>query len=114
MAKTTMREVLAEARVIYERTMHGAAGCCGDLDHALEYIDGSVGELIQEMVNLQVAASLDRQKTRVGLSGWGDVVMFCERCGDTFATKLQTKTLEELNELAQKHKCEGGLPNGGE
>lgn len=56
----TMKEVLATAREIYFRTMCGGAGCCGDFDGALEYIDGAVGEMIQEMINLAVAADIER------------------------------------------------------
>lgn len=60
MSNITMREVLDTAREIYEKTMCSGAGCCGDIEGALEYIDGAVGEVIQEMVNIAVAGSIER------------------------------------------------------
>lgn len=42
---------------------------------------------------------------RIGLNGWGDVVLYCEKCKDTFEDKLQTKTLKEVNDLAEAHEC---------
>jgi hypothetical protein len=42
----------------------------------------------------------------VGLNGWGDVVLYCDGCKETFANKVQTKTLKEINDLAENHKCD--------
>jgi hypothetical protein len=44
-------------------------------------------------------------KTRVGLNGWGDLVMLCEVCQETFAKQIQNKTLEELLKLDESHRC---------
>jgi hypothetical protein len=49
-----MKTILEEAREVYEKTMCGAAGCCGDFYGAMAYIDGEVGKMIQE-----IAGSLD-------------------------------------------------------
>jgi hypothetical protein len=42
---------------------------------------------------------------RVGLNGWGQVVLFCDGCKETFAG-VEGMLLTELQELAQNHKCE--------
>lgn len=102
----TMQTILATSREVYEKTMCGAAGCCGDFNGALEYIDGAVGEAIQETVNIAVAAALELKLTIVGLNPLGDVVLFCDRCKDTFAKKVQGMTMEELTNLKNRHKCE--------
>lgn len=46
----SMKEILEKAREIYEETMCGATGCCGDFDGAMEYVDGAVAELIQKTI----------------------------------------------------------------
>lgn len=101
-----MKDVLAEAREIYDKTMCGGAGCCGDFDGALEYVDGAVGELIQELVNIQVAGALANKQHIVGLNPLGNVVLFCDLCKETYSKKLQGMTLEEILSLKDAHKCE--------
>jgi hypothetical protein len=59
-----MREILEQAREIYLRTMCGGAGCCGDIDGALEYIDGSVGEMLAN----------SRPREQVGQGGGADAL----------------------------------------
>jgi len=61
-----MKEILDEAREIYEETMHGAAGCCGDLDGAFKHIDEEVGKVVQEIINIAVAGSIDRERADGG------------------------------------------------
>lgn len=51
-----MKEVLETAREVYQKTMCGGAGCCGDIDGALEYIDGAVAELILEVARRREGA----------------------------------------------------------
>lgn len=41
-------ELLKTAREIYEKTQCAGVGCCGDIDGALEYIDGAISELVAE------------------------------------------------------------------
>jgi len=52
-----MKEIFETAREIYEKTMCGAAGCCGNFEGALEYIDGAVGEMIQETISSTLLVS---------------------------------------------------------
>jgi len=42
---------------------------------------------------------------KIGLNGWGDLVMFHEDCQDTFAKDLQGKSLKDLAALALSHQC---------
>ena len=49
------------------------------------------------------------EEIHVGVNGWGDVVLYCGKCKDTFAKKIQTKTLKEINDLAGAHGCEDAL-----
>lgn len=55
---TSMKEILEEARKIYQSTQC-ATGCCGNFDGALEYIDGAMGELISDTVD-EVEAGQDQ------------------------------------------------------
>lgn len=112
MADRTMKDILTTAREIYEKTMCGATGCCGDLSGALEYVDGAVGEVLQGVVNTLVEGDLSNQKFRIGINGFGFVVMFCEVCTETFAKNVAGKTLAELFELRSAHKCEGPIQIG--
>jgi hypothetical protein len=111
MAEQTMKEIMATAREVYEKTMC-ATGCCGDFEHAMEYVDGAVGEMVQGIVNMLVDRDLTNQLFRVGLNGFGFAVMVCDICGETFAKNIAGKTLAELFEIRSAHKCVEPLQNG--
>lgn len=56
-------------------------------------------------------------QTKIGLNAWGDVCMWCGVCDETFAKKIQGKTLSEFVSLdhdhqQEKHKIEE-VPGGG-
>jgi hypothetical protein len=99
----TMKEILDVARKIYEKTECASVDCCGNFDGALEY---AVGEMAQELANIQATADLANKHTFVGLNPLGDVVMHCDLCDTTYAKRVQSKTLEQLLDLKSAHKCE--------
>lgn len=45
----TMQEILAKAREIYEDSQCPGAGCCGNIEGAMEYIDEAVAEMIRDL-----------------------------------------------------------------
>ena len=43
--------------------------------------------------------------TIIGMNPLGDVVLFCKKCQDTFARRVQDMTLQEVNALDMQHRC---------
>lgn len=50
-----------------------------------------------------------RNTTIVGLNPIGDVVLFCKKCDETFARRVQDMNLGEINHLDDQHKCRDDL-----
>lgn len=56
----TLNEIIEAALVIYNESMCGGAGCCGDIDGALEYVQSSVEEFVQQSVNIAIEGEIVR------------------------------------------------------
>ena len=112
MSDQTMKEILEKAREIYDETIHGAAGCCGDFAGAMEYIDGAVGELIQQVVNIVVDRDLIDGLFRIGLNPLGNVVMRFQ-CWPLWRDLREEHRRQDPRKsfyrLRAAHKCEKSL-----
>lgn len=48
---------------------------------------------------------MEAERVRVGLNLLGNVVLFCDKCQETFEQSVQAHSLKEINDMAEAHKC---------